>query len=279
MAAPPPPIPERKVDTGRRGRAPAVAVHSAELNCEVCGLETPHRILHLIPGANPERMEGVARCQVCRTTHPFRNIPPRTISVRAILSEGRESRTVERSVLAGTVLSEDSGMPGRTPTERIRRIELRNGRSAHSARVEQIGTLWLHLIRSDTVPLSIVEGRLTTSLAWGVPADTPLTVGDEIRVKGERLVLAALRARRRTWMLRGDTFRAAEVERVYARRYRSPPAGSRAWSTLRETPSSAARATSVRGRSRSSPGVTMPRSAPRERRESGGATDQSISDS
>lgn len=260
-------------------RASEVPVHSAQFLCEICGEETPHRILHLTPGSRPARMEGVARCQKCRTTLPFLVRSPREIPVRIVVSEGRESRTDTCSFPVGTLLSEGMPLPGHGPGKWIRRIDLKNGRRAHSAVVDRIGTMWIQWMRGGTVPLSIVEGRLTTSRMWSVDPETSLAVGDVLQTDGESVFVVALRARHRTWVLRGDTFRAGEIERIYARRNRIPPAGSNAWSELRGRPSSAATATSISGRSRSSPGVRRPRKTPRARSESGGATDQSISDS
>lgn len=260
-------------------RGSEVSVHSAQFYCEICGEETPHRILHLTPGSRPARMEGVARCQKCRTTLPFLVRSPREVPVRIIVSEGRESRTDTSAFPVGTVLSEGMPLPGSDAGKWIRRIDLKNGRRAHSAVVDQIGTIWIQWMRGGTVPLSIVEGRRTTSRRWSVDPETNLAVGDALQTDGESVFVVALRARHRTWVLRGDTFRAGEIERIYARRKRIPPAGSSAWSELRGRPSSPATATSISGRSRSSPGVRSPRRTPRERSESGGATDQSVSDS
>jgi uncharacterized Zn finger protein len=247
-------------------------VHSAVLRCEVCGEETPHRILHLDRRASPDRPSGVARCQVCRATHPFRESAPRPVAVKVIVSEGTESRAESRTLPSGTVLRLDEPVPGAEPELRVRRIDLPDGRAAPAAPVERIGAIWATVYRGATVPVSIVEGAHTESHRLTLPPEQVITVGQTIRIERETLVVAGLRARQRTWTREGDAFPADNVQRIYARRNRRPPAGSSAWSSFRESPRSWESATSASARSRSSPGVTRTRRSPRGANASAGAT-------
>jgi CPxCG-related zinc finger len=161
---------------------------------------------------------------------------------------------------------------GSGPPERVRRIDLARGGSARSARAGEIRTLWATATREAVVPLSLVEGRRTRAFRLVLPPATVLEVGQPVAVEGQRLTIHGLRARGRTWSEVGDRFGAAEVDRIYARRYAIPPAGSSGWSTPRESPSSVARARSTAERSRSSPGESRARRSPPPANASGGAT-------
>lgn len=260
--------------------ASTAAVHAAELFCETCGLATSHRILHLDPGASPDRLSGVARCQECRSTHRFESRAPRMRSVRMILSEGPASRTEALERAVGTLLRVGEEVPGLEPPARIRRLDLADGRMVPAAPIERIGAVWAAVGSASSVPVSIVEGALTRSRRLELPPEEILRVGAPLTVDGERLYIAALRARARTWERAGDEFAASSVERVYARRTRSPPAGSRDWSSPRPSPSSRTSSTSTVARSRSSPGRIRARIRPRPARHAeGGATIQSSDDS
>lgn len=266
-----PPAPSAELETPGSRRGAPTQVHAATLRCEVCGAETPHRVLKLDPGASARHLSGTARCQKCRTTHRFEVRAPRLVSVRLILSDGAESRSEEHGYRVGTVLKVGEKLPEIEPEAIIRRIDRPDGHMVPSAEVGEVGAVWATLHVGARVPVSLVEGARTTSYRVEMPPETRLVVGDPITVEGQRLYISALRARQRTWGAPGDGFPASRVERVYARRTRNPPAGSIDWRIPRESPRSRARATSEAGRSRSSPGSSTTRSSPRARSDSGGA--------
>jgi len=277
MTAPTDPVPAEPRRTAGHRRAPAPAVHAAELPCEVCGRETPHRLLHLNPGATPLRFSGIARCQECRTTHPFQSEAPRSVAVRVVLSDGPSSHRVVRELPRGRILAVGELLPGNGPTARIHRIERRDGSSPPTVPTEAALTVWATVDRGAVVPVSVVDGPRTEPHRLLLPPSTLLRVGDPLKVDGLPLTISGLRARHQTWSYPGDAFPASSVERVYARRYVRPPAGSIGWSTPRDKPISRARATSTSGRARSSPGERTARSSPRARSASGGATPHSSS--
>jgi uncharacterized Zn finger protein len=247
------------------------AVHAGTLHCDVCGHETPHRILHLDRGSSPRHPSGIARCQTCRTTHPFVEHPPHPVPVRVIISEGNESQSAMISIPSDVELAVNEVIPDQTPELRIRRIDLPDGRSAPTARPSAIGAVWATVYRGAIVPVSIVDGPTTEARRLVLPPEQVLTVGSSIRVGRETFFVSGMRARERTWTREGDAFPAERVQRVYARRTRNPPEGSSAWSAFRDSPSSRARPTSASARSRSSPGSTKARTSPRARSEGTGA--------
>ena len=241
----------------------AVRVLAAELPCPACGTETPHRVLRIDPrsGHRPgTELVGVARCRECRLTHPFTSTLPRSRLVPVVISEGstsvagtRELPSDER-IAVGALLPESDGVP-----MKVLRVDRRDGGSSPSSPVAQIETLWLSPYRGERVSISLVEGRRTRSLRTVFPKGRSFSVGGSLRVEGRSVRIVALRARGRTWREAGDAFPSEEVDRIYARRIETPPAGRSPWIRVRESPSSRASSTSRSARSRSSPGTSTNR--------------------
>jgi uncharacterized Zn finger protein len=256
-----------------RPRASAPRVAAGTIYCEVCGEETPHRVLRIDLHARPEAPSGTARCSRCRWTHAFSTEPARVVEVDQILSDGPASSRARLRVPAGSWVIVGERVPGSEEAFRILRIDRRDGRRAERAPSEEVATVWTVRDQGAVVPVSLVEGRVTRAARLVLEPSTPLAVGSSIVVERTEVTIVGLRARGKTWRRPGDVFSAGEVGRLYVRRSAMPPAGSRGWSRARGSPSSRESSTSSAGRSRSSPGVIRPRKLPRARTADGGATD------
>jgi uncharacterized Zn finger protein len=259
----------------------APRVHAATLPCENCGKSTVHRILRWDPRSFPKgaRTSGVARCRTCGWTHPF-DLPVRSeLSVTTIVSKRSTSEKVQLQFPPSASLSVGDLVAGSEPPLRVRRIDLRSGGPSSQARASEVATLWAVVDEGPSIPVSILEGARTRAVRWHPDPDQSVDVGDEVRVDSLRLEVVALRAAGRTWHFPGARFRVTEVQRVYARRNAIPPAGSRDWRTVRETPSSRVISFSRSSRSRSGPGEIRKRTAPHRRTAAGGATHHSVSPS
>jgi uncharacterized Zn finger protein len=254
---------------------------SATLSCENCGSATLHRILRIDRGsrASSGRISGVARCRVCRFTHPFRSILEDRVELGLIVSAGPISERARVSLPRFRKLQVGTGIPESEEPFTIRRIEDRSGRSLSNALAGEAATVWATRDEGAVVPVSIVEGRRTHATRLALPHGTVLRVGDELRVEEATVEIVGLRARGHTWRHPGDQFSADEVIRVYGRRTSSPPAGRSPWRRVRVSPSSRARVTSTASRSRSAPGTKTARTAPRARMAAGGAAVQRVSPS
>jgi uncharacterized Zn finger protein len=253
------------------------AVHAALLRCDACGEETPHRILHVAASsarAGSEAMRGVARCRTCGLSHPFVSELPRSDDVWLILSDGPRSSRSRLTLPSDRRLQVGSGVPGSSEPVVIHKIEGRDGGTVPTARVREIATVWAVRDTGPMVPYSLVEGRVTRSGLLSISPDALLEVGARVRLPTTPATIVGLRARDHTWRREGDRFPAREVQRLYARRTVSPPAGRSDWRSERETSSSRASETSMAARSRSSPGASRTRIVPRARRADGGATVQ-----
>ena len=250
-------------EPARSRSGPRIGV--ATIWCETCRADTPHRILRLATGARRASAvrQGVARCQVCRTTHPFTYRPPRSVRIAVVRSIGPRSEPSTLELAAGTELEAHELAPGAVPPGRIRKIELADGRVVARATAEHTARLWLTDETGPRVPVSLIHGASTVSRMLEFEEDDRLAIGGSLQIDGDRWSVVGLRARGRTFSRPGDEFPAREVARVYARRTVRPPAGRSDWSRFRDTPSSRASSDSAAPRSRSSPGVSRKRSSPR----------------
>jgi uncharacterized Zn finger protein len=242
-------------------------LHAAELLCETCGQPTPHRVLHITRARRtPEGqvIEGTARCSRCRWTHPFQLELPEELVVPAVVSTGARSSPIEIRLRASQRLLVGSRVPDQAQPFKIVRMDLRTGKQATDAVARDVATLWLTHDGPKAIPVSLVLGAKTAVTRADIPPDTFVEVGETVQVAGGKLRVVGLRARNRTWTHEGDRFPAREVVRIYTRRTEIPPAGNSRWSNSREIPSSRTNSTSRSKRSRSSPGVRMRRSRPRD---------------
>jgi len=235
----------------------AAALHSARLPCEVCGAETPHRILHLEgrgPGPKASVVRGVARCRTCGLSHPFVSTVPTTADVWLIVSDGPRSERKRITLPADRKLQLGTGVPESSEPLEIHKLEDRAGKPLSVGRVRDVHTVWTVRKSGPNVLYSLVEGRRTQAGRLPIAPGTMLEVGSTIQLPTTVATIVGLRARSQTWRQPGDRFAAEEVQRVYARRGERPPAGSSDWSNDRDTPRSFASSTSRAARSRSSPG-------------------------
>ncbi|MCI4363479.1 MAG: hypothetical protein L3K13_04155 [Thermoplasmata archaeon] len=205
------------------------------LLCEVCGAETAHRVLRVTPRRTATHLEGIARCAVCHTTHPFRLATPRTTSVSVVVSDAERSHRTRQALAEGLELQVGGSLPGADPKLEIRRLDLRGGARTESAPARDVATVWLTLRRGDQLHVSLIEGRKTTPLVLSCTPETNFSVGDLLRTAGEVLRIHAVRARGQTWDEEGPRFQAFEVDRLYVRRAAERrPARSSGWEGLPE---------------------------------------------
>lgn len=256
---------------------PTPALASATLYCERCGRETPHRILRVDrnPHAPGAVLSGIARCRECRRTHPFESVAIEPVERVLIVSSGARSRRSKVRLPRFARLEVGGQLPGFEPPVVIRKLDLPSGEPRRHATANEVATVWGVRDEGAVVRVSLVEGARTQACVVRLPHGTELEVGAELNVDGLRTEIVGLRAAGHTWRRPGDRFPGERVDRAYVRRTSMPPAGRSNWSRSRESPSSAASATSTAGRSRSSPGIRVTRRVPRDRNAEGGADDQS----
>lgn len=263
-------------ETGESSPGRGLAVHAASLWCDACDQVTEHRILRLDPVARGRggTLQGVARCRNCRTVHPFRSEAPGATELVEVVSEGARSTARRLELPAAQRLQVGSEVPG--TGHLIHRLQDRTGRSVSEGTAGRLASVWTTASRACRVRVSLVEGRTTRPATLVVSPLEPLTIGEPITIDGRIWRIRAIRAAGFTDHDPGRTVAAGRVQRLYAGRIVNPPAGRSAWSRDREIPSAPASSTSRAARSRSSPGTSRNRTAPRARIAEGGPTHQSV---
>lgn len=246
-------------------RARALPIRSAVLPCEVCGEETPHRLLKVAGGGRGgASVAGLARCSRCHLTHPFEDrAPAASHELWMVLSEGRSSRRERRSLPPTRHVEVDELLEGEDPPLRVRRLEGPGGQDLREALARDVATLWAVVDRGPRLDVSLIEGQRTRATSWVPPEGATVRVGDRLELPEASTFIIGFRGRGRTWRRTGDVLPASEVTRIYARRTVMPPAGRSAWRTDRFRPRSRTSDRSTSSRVRSSPGVRSTRTVPR----------------
>jgi uncharacterized Zn finger protein len=274
--------PPTMVETSQTSPPASSSLGAALLLCENCGRETLHRILRLDRAPvspAPRSLQGIARCRVCRWTHPFVSAREPRVTVEVIVSRGSESERRRLELHPSDLLRVGEQLPGVAPEVVVRRIDRRDGGRPGPTLAREAGTVWGVEAQPPLLRVAVQEGPRSTTERLPYRPGSRLAVGDLLRLPSGPVTIVALRARDRTWRRPGDAFPVEEVRVVYGRRSRRPPAGMSPWRRVRGIPSSRASSTSRDGRSRSSPGVRRNRSVPRARSAGGGATERSSSSS
>ncbi len=256
------------------------AVRSASIRCDVCGAETPHRILHVERSGRADgAVRGIARCRTCGLTHPFASVPTPTVAVAVIVSDGPRSVRSRVTLPVGRRLQVGNALPEHPEPLVIHKIEDRRGAPVLAARARSIATIWAVRDRGPSVRYSLIQGRITRAGRLAVAPGTTFEVGASVGLPIGTATIVGVRARGHTWRRPGDAFPVEEVDRIYTRRTVRPPAGSSDCTSDRESPRSRASAASTSGRSRSTPGARIARTSPRARTAASGATTHRSSDS
>ncbi len=238
---------------------------SASLYCENCGATTVHRILRVDRGGagTARRIRGVARCRVCRFTHPFESRSEDRVELTLIVSAGPNSERRRHLLPRTRKIQVGTGVPGSDEPLLVSRIDGRDGRSVSHAFAGDVATVWATRDVGAVVRASIVDGRRTVPVRGVVPHGTILRVGEPLPWSEDPVEITGLRARRQTWRRRGDAFPADEVVRVYARRTAPGPGSLRPRTRVRPAPSARAPIDSDSEAEAPTPGPRASRRAPR----------------
>ncbi len=256
---------------GREEAPDAAALGSAVVRCENCGEETLHRILR-IDRRGGGGVSGIARCRVCRWTHPFASLAAPRARVEVVVSAGATSARRGLELAEGVRLRVGEPVPGLALPATVTRLDRRDGKAGTEASAREVATVWAIEDGHRFVRVAVIDGARSSTERMPTVPGTRIEVGASLRLRSGPVTVVGLRARHRTWRRPGDGFPAEEVTVVYGRRTVSPPAGRSPWSRVRGTPSSRASSISRSARSRSSPGERRKRTAPRARTAAGGAT-------
>lgn len=229
-----------------RGHRSSSALSIVEIPCPTCGRVERHRVVHLRGGPSSStgrrgprpRIEGVARCLRCRTSHAFVLEPRPRTRVNVILSEGPVSSRHVLSIPASRILAVGDPLTvGGRPAE-IHRLEGPQARSLARGTPKELVAIWTIPTDQAHVRLSLLRGATVKPLHLLLPPDQELRVGDLLSLGEEQVMIVGLRGRGHTTHEPGAALPAREVQRAYVRRAETPPGGSRPWTRSRVMPRS-----------------------------------------
>ncbi len=201
-------------------RAPS----ALSVECPNCGEVTPHRVLRGRIGGGAERVfEGVVRCSRCGGTHAALQRETLPLPTPLVVSWlGESTRTVfdlasEELIEVGQRLDTSDG-----PVE-VTAIESQ-GRRLATSRGKDIDVLWAKRAGQARVKFTINQGRVTTPGELLVAPDRWFTVGEEVDVGRDRVLIHRI-LKRTGGILHEGGAAAGEIRRVYGRRVKTREAG------------------------------------------------------
>ena len=190
---------------------------SIYIECPVCGEETLHRV---IKGRVSEKngaisFEGVVKCSVCGSVHNASIKEDKKVKVRAIISDGEESKKTFIELYPNDRVMVDDEFMIEGTRVRIRAIET-GERRVESAPVHEIKTLWLKRYDKVKVKFSINKKDITVSKSILASPDEEFYIGDSLKIDRDYIVIHRIKAE---WgMVRKGGVQARDIVRVYGKK-------------------------------------------------------------
>jgi uncharacterized Zn finger protein len=180
--------------------------------CEVCGEETPHKLIR--------EKNHLYRCEECGN---YANFPPeKEITINAIISfEGESERgrvRLKESEEVGKgdelIVETESGFR----IGEVTSIELTNSRRSEGAEAKEIRAIWLRDTGEVGVRISLHKRAITTPLTIYVPGETEFRVGEELEFGNKRYRITKIKPRNGGVVDRkGESIKAKNIKRIYAK--------------------------------------------------------------
>jgi uncharacterized Zn finger protein len=190
---------------------------SIYIECPVCGEETLHRV---IKGRVSEKngaisFEGVVKCSVCGNVHNASIKEDKKVKVRAIISEGEESKKTFIELYPNDMVMVDDEFMVEGMRVKIRAIETEEKR-VESAPVHEIKTIWLKRYDKLKVKFSINKKDRTVSKSILASPDEEFYIGDSLKIDRDYVVIHRIKAE---WgIVRKGGVQARDIVRVYGKK-------------------------------------------------------------
>jgi uncharacterized Zn finger protein len=190
-----------------------------EVECPSCSPEEEvgHEVLK-------EGQSPLVRCLECGQVHAAKIKPPKSVSLKVIISKMDVSNTYKTELDSETVLQvEDELVIDDEETGVVVPILITaldaGGKRVQVARAENVETIWGRAIDEITVKFSAQAGTEKTEvIEKRVPGDYEFVVGAEEKVGNKRLFITKIKVRDGAFKSRkGDAVLAKYVKRIFAR--------------------------------------------------------------
>ncbi|RLF68550.1 MAG: hypothetical protein DRN57_03665 [Thermoplasmata archaeon] len=188
------------------------------LFCEICGEETPHRILRgSISSDENAGFDGTVQCVPCGSVHSAHLDMEKPVKVPAIISEGSSSTKTSMELYPHELLRVGEEMMWDGHNLRITSIES-GGRRLDRAQAEEVSCLWLKNYDTIDVKISVVEGANTRSQKLTAAPDEEFAVGDLMDLGRTKVVVTKIKTERRMVYREGSPVEARRIKRIYTKR-------------------------------------------------------------
>ena len=185
---------------------------SIETECPQCGEETLHRVLQGRLGKRRgTTLDATARCTVCKHTHPILVRESGPLTVRAILSDRRNSKRLTVTLPPTAVVSLGDTLESEFPLL-VTAIEVASGRVA-KARATDIRTIWGKRFDEVPVRLSINRGRKTIAGEVVAVPEEEFSVGQRIEIDDRPVAIHAIKTKEK--LIETGSALASEIIRAY----------------------------------------------------------------
>ncbi len=180
--------------------------------CDTCKEETLHELVRA--------EKNLYRCTECGSYTTFR--PRKEVEIRAIISSGPVSEKGVLKAFEGDRIEKgDEYIVDTAEGHKIGEVtslELKNGRRAESADVEEIETVWLRDVGEVELRMSLHKRSVTTPFKMLVDGEAEFEVGESIIVEGRRYRIHRIKLINGGVLRReGSRARARDIRRVYAK--------------------------------------------------------------
>ncbi|MDG6226043.1 MAG: HVO_0476 family zinc finger protein [Candidatus Thermoplasmatota archaeon] len=160
--------------------------------CEVCGTETPHKVIHAGFGPDPNAgFSGKVQCRKCTTIHHTEVPSEKNVSIPLVLSDGdtSSSQRLVLGYLEEISLGEELIFEGHNIL--ITAI-LKDDRKINRAKAGDISILHAKVFDTLVVKISISSGSRTRADSLRVPPDEEFEVGDLLDLNRGKVVVSSI---------------------------------------------------------------------------------------
>jgi len=180
-----------------------------EIYCPTCKKITPHEVL------KERGREGVAKCTVCGTVHPYLEKEERKVKIKVIISDGERSWTEEMEEDPEVEFKEGEVIEVKGLPVKITKIEVEGGKRKKRALAKEAFRIWGIRYDRIRVKFSLHRGPITIPFYVYMAPDEEVQIGDIYQVGSLRGVVFKIKLKK--GVINRGSAKAEEIVRVYCR--------------------------------------------------------------
>jgi uncharacterized Zn finger protein len=187
------------------------------LHCEICGEETPHRILRGKIGSTLEEgFDGTVQCHVCGKIHHVQIPVEKPKRLPMVISHRGKSTTSEIELSPRELIRVGDEFYHEDHNLMITSLES-GGKRTKKGLVKDIDMIWSKIFDTVDVRVSIVKGSNTRSEMIEAAPDEEFAVGDILDFGRSKVMIDKIRLPTRTVYRQGLAAEARYIKRIYSK--------------------------------------------------------------